>query len=323
MQRRRVAQRSDRDRRLPPFGTLRETGGEGRASCRSLPGLDIFKALSACGDLLVKYGGHSLAAGFTIEKSNYKAFCERFFEYAASLPEMPVPELPLECELLPEEISLATAREVEKLEPCGSGNPSPLFLVSGAAVAGVTPLSGGKHDRMELAKGGCRFRAVLFNASRFSCLPRPDGVADFAVSLEVNRYGGTQSLTVNIRDIRPPAVFDEQRALYRRFLDGEPPAALDSGYFPVRSEFAAVFRYFRTVRDESIRPEEAFGAVREKAPGMNYFKMLLITGVFEETGLITVSRGEGFISVRVSEDKKVDLGNSALLKRLEVVISHG
>lgn len=293
-------------------------GCEGRASCRSLPGFDIFEALSSCSDLLEKYGGHKLAAGFSIKKENYAEFCRRFLDFAHSRPNPPAFELPIDCELLPEELTVETARDLARLEPCGSGNPSPLFLVGSVYVQNAVPLSNGKHLKLSLIKEEAAFTGLLFNAEKYEFIPKPGDFIDIAASLEIDSFGGAESLSALIRGIRTAAVLRQQSELYGQFVTGSLNQPLPSGYRPVRAEFAAVYRYYCT-REASCFPlEEAYAVVIKSIPSFNFFKLRLITDVFKETGLIKMDCGKNGYRVSIQKGMKVDLSHSVLLKNLKV-----
>lgn len=182
-------------------------GTEGRGSCRSVPGFDIFRALRACEGFLTRYGGHSQAAGFSIEADNIEEFTGALFDYAFSQPEPPAPSLTLDCALNPEELTLETARSIALLEPFGCENPAPLFLLPGAKVTGVRPVSEGKHLRLTMELAGRPFTAMLFNAARYGELPAAGDLLDCAVNLECASYKGAENLSVLVRALRTAEPF--------------------------------------------------------------------------------------------------------------------
>lgn len=293
-------------------------GDEGRASCRSVPGFDIFAALSGCGELLEKYGGHKLAAGFTIKKENLAAFTEKIMAFAASLGEPPRAALVLECALAGPELTLSAAREIEKLEPFGSGNSVPLFYLPCAKVTGERALSGGKHLRLSLLKDGKSFEALIFRAENRPYLPQPGDYIDLAASLGVNAYRGKESLSVLARDLRPAAVFARGARLYEQFREGGlTDEAAERELSPAREEFAAVYRFYKKYSGSGFDIRQAFLSINRRCGTLNYFKFRLITDIFEETALIR-SRLDGTrLHVQINGENKIDLGSSELLKSLK------
>ena len=124
--------------------------------------MDVRAALDATSALLVKYGGHREAAGFTIEPQHLPEFATRFeTAVRAQGPAVP-PGLELDAELLPHEVDAALGRALEQLEPYGSGHPEPLFLLRDLRVGGRTREVGDGHLKLELEAGGRRLDAIAF-----------------------------------------------------------------------------------------------------------------------------------------------------------------
>ena len=285
-------------------------GGEtGRASCRSFPGFDIHRALTACADKLEYFGGHELAAGFTIKKENYEALCKQLRAYAAEHP-CPLPELRLECELVADDLTLEGARQCAMLEPFGCGNPEPLFCLSSAYVVSVTPLKGGKHLKLGLAFRGRRAEALFFGADKAGISVAPGDMVDLAVSLAVNSFGGTERLELIARGLRPARALESGRKLYLRELCG------GSGTAPVRDDFIKVYRALRAHASGNVRYGELLGAVGGDCGPRSFANVLVILDVFSETGLMEWSREGDGIQFSINRDVKIDLGASELLRRL-------
>ena len=120
--------------------------GVGKGSCRSYGGFNLFSALESCADLLEGFGGHELAAGFTISEENIDAFRARMNRYvrSASGGERAVScldvDAPISC---PGEVTLAEVEQLDQLEPYGAGNPRPVFALLGATVDVLQPVGQG------------------------------------------------------------------------------------------------------------------------------------------------------------------------------------
>lgn len=325
-------------------------GDEGRGSCRSIPGFDIFRALHACEDLLVRYGGHAQAAGFTIAAENLDEFSGALFDYAFSQPEPPVATLELDYALRPDEVTLATVRDVALLEPFGCDNPTPLFLLQGATVAAVRPVSNGKHLRLSLQAQGRRIDAMLFNAQKFEEPPAAGDMVDCAINLERGYYNGAESLSVFIRALRSPqplettAMHEAAAAPEQAGIDGgtnstlsvqpnaqSAPAQPDAGDSlplsaqpdvrdapaqPVeREDFAAVYRYLKTACPGAFTEEELLRHIGP--PALTPGRLRVVLEVFEEGGLITRSADDdGRMQITLQSHVKLDLGRSRVLQKL-------
>lgn len=140
--------------------------GSGKGSCRSYGGFNLFSALESCSDLLDGFGGHELAAGFTIPEENIDTFRQRMnrFVKAASGGERAVSCLEVDAAISnPADMTLEQVDHLAQLEPYGSGNPRPVFALLGATVDSVQAVGQGKHLKLRLSKGPSRFDAIFFS----------------------------------------------------------------------------------------------------------------------------------------------------------------
>ena len=143
--------------------------GKGKGSCRSYGGVNLFCALEQCADLLEGYGGHALAAGFTIKEENVAAFRARMTELvrADTGGEKMVPTLQIDGEL--ESAGVLTLEAVEQLdllEPCGAGNPRPVFALMGVTVTCLSDVGGGRHLKMRATRDGKTMDMIFFSVTR-------------------------------------------------------------------------------------------------------------------------------------------------------------
>ncbi|MDY7041261.1 MAG: single-stranded-DNA-specific exonuclease RecJ [Chloroflexota bacterium] len=182
-----------------------EVGEEqSRGSCRSIPDFDITAALDRCRDLLVRYGGHAAAAGFTVENCNLDLLHERLQAIAeeelAGKELMPTIQIDIEVAL--GEMDWATQALLEQMEPCGSDNPTPLFLSRGVVVRNCRPVGAdGQHLRLALSDGRVVWDAIAFRQS----MPEggmPEHI-DVLYSLEAREWNGEKRLQLVIEDFRP------------------------------------------------------------------------------------------------------------------------
>jgi single-stranded-DNA-specific exonuclease len=205
-------------------------GAQGRGSARSIPGFHIQEALARCSEHLLRYGGHEAAAGFDILAASVPAFREAITAVAAERisPEMLAPALDLDDVLEPEEITMALARELQLLEPCGNGNAWPLFGSRALPVhetrllpAKVTGAADHLKLRLRLTAPGSEtrsspsteHRAPSTERSEFAeamfwrhghLLPELEGQAavDLCYRLEIDTYWGDERLRLNIHELR-------------------------------------------------------------------------------------------------------------------------
>lgn len=180
-----------------------------RGSARSVDGFDIAAALDDCHDLLLEHGGHSRAAGLTVETARLELLAERLSRLVQdAFPDgVPPPALRLDAELLPDELVPGTARLMEALEPCGEGNPTPIFFMRGVRVRDARLSRDGKHLLFDIvardARGARTARAVGFNeGARYDELVRL-GTVDLAFTLRREVRDGRERLGLRVLDFRP------------------------------------------------------------------------------------------------------------------------
>ena len=176
--------------------------GVAHGSGRSLEGFSLYEALHGCEQHLTVYGGHELAAGVTLPAENIEIFRRAVNAYAAEqCPVMPVPQLEVAIRLRPEQVGVDKLSLLEVLEPCGAGNPAPLFGLSRMRLDNIAAIGGGKHVRLSLSRDGVHISAVKFQ-TRLEDLPISCGsTVNCVVALEKNVYRGNISVSVRMIDM--------------------------------------------------------------------------------------------------------------------------
>lgn len=182
--------------------------GIGKGSCRSIAGFNMYEALQSADDLLIQYGGHPMAAGFSIEPAHIEAFRQRLQAYAAvhMTAEDYIPLVPIDMQVEPRDISLELITELAKLEPYGMGNSRPVFTVSHAVIEEIRPIGKEKqHLRLVVTTtDNTRLQGVGWSmADRCDELIEGDTV-DIAFQLERNDFNGISSPQLIIQDIHSP-----------------------------------------------------------------------------------------------------------------------
>ncbi|MBA3260289.1 MAG: single-stranded-DNA-specific exonuclease RecJ [Gemmatimonadales bacterium] len=178
-------------------------GEIGKGSGRSISRFDLHAALLACGDLLERYGGHHMAAGLTIRRERLDAFRERFGGIARELlaPEDLGPEQRVDLEVELHQITPELERLMRHLEPCGAGNPSPVFGARGVRFAGRMRVGQG-HLKGTLDDGHSRLPAIGFQwADRVPWIT--DDPVDAAFRIETNEWNGQITLQARLCALTP------------------------------------------------------------------------------------------------------------------------
>ena len=185
-------------------------GEVGKGSGRSISRFDLHAALQHCGDLLDRFGGHHMAAGLTIRRGQLAAFRERFnaFARAQLTPADLAPEQRIDLVVDLGEASEELERLCRHLEPCGMGNPGPVFGARGVRLEGARRVGNG-HLKATLISAGGRLGGIGFGwADRDGWLERAARrePVDVAFRLEINEYQGEVSLQARIVALTTPAL---------------------------------------------------------------------------------------------------------------------
>ena len=201
------------DERSRPAIVGADLGPIVRASCRSDGSLHLADALAACDDLLLRHGGHAGAAGFEIPTERWPEFRERFLALAAvSAPPDPVPSLAIDLALRGRDVDYALQRDLLRLAPCGTGNPEPLVAVLGLTVMRAREADGG-HSQLVLKRRLDVLDGIAFGWPELAGQVAEGDVIDVVARLMSRRFGGIESLQLEIRDAAPSGTHPEARVL--------------------------------------------------------------------------------------------------------------
>ncbi len=302
----------------------------GKGSGRSVKGMNLVEALNSCEDLLVKYGGHELAAGLTIERSKVPEFRKRINEYAAVnlRDEDMAVNLEADCVMHLSDLTLALASELNLLEPYGVKNPVPTFIVYDVTVTRILSISAGKHTKLIISDGENTFCAMYFNMplSRF---PLHEGErADILFSVDINEYQNVRSVQLIVQDIRMSRrSAEDDRCLKSRYDEILSGAAFDAeeNIIPDRDDFAAVYtmlrREFRFGHD-TLTDRMMLSLIKTYEPqrDINYVKLMYILRIFRELQICSVENiGEGLYAFDISFNQgKTSIDKSSILKKLKI-----
>ncbi len=298
-----------------PCIVISASGDRSVGSGRSISGFSLFDALSASEQMLVKFGGHSLAAGLTIREEDIELFRKRINEYAAD-SDVPFQKVRIDCRLKPRALTLDVAKALKAFEPYGAGNPTPLFGIMESQLIGVQPLANGKHIRLKLRRENFEFQAVMFGTSPDNLPFKVGDVLDIAVALDVNVYNNTESVSVIVRAIRKSNIdeqsLEKQLTVLEKFYGSCCSDAEARSIFPERNDIAIVFRFLKAHNDVlvSLLENELMGA-------MPIGKITVALSALCELGLAEVTDGRARV---LPFDGKADLESAEILQKLKSIM---
>lgn len=295
-----------------------------RASGRSVSGFSLIEAVFACSEFLVQCGGHPMAVGFGIRRDCILPFIEAINAYAALYP-APAPALQLDCKLNPSQLSVSLAQGLSILEPYGAGNPTPLFGLYRMKLCDIRELGGGRHLRLTLSRGDSTVYAMKFSTTLAEFPYIAGDLVDLAVTLDVNVYNNTESLSVLIREMRFSDMDEDEyistKELFEGFCRGDDLTAEQAiALTPTRDEFAVVYRFLRA--NGGYRRHIDTLLYRLQA-GISYGKLRVILECMNELGLIRIFEGLYDCEIQLCEVRgKVSLTDSLIIRKLQEVASY-
>lgn len=176
----------------------------GKGSGRSIKGFNLFNALTHCSDILLKYGGHELAAGLGLNYADIDEFDRQINKYAAEVmnPEDSIPCICIDGELVPSALTIENANALSMLEPFGMGNPQPIFSLCGAQLTAERTMTEGKHCKLTVIKNGKAFNFIGFGMGSLTEHFVVGNRIDLAFTMGINVFRGERTLQLIIKDAR-------------------------------------------------------------------------------------------------------------------------
>jgi len=300
------------------------SGGMGKGSCRSYGGINLFSLLEGCQDLLEAFGGHELAAGFTVKQENILALAQRIrTQVALQADRVTSPDLDVDVELSdPAILDLRGVELLDRLEPYGTGNPRPVLALTGAQVMSRALVGGGRHLKLKLAKRDTVLDAIFFSAG--DCMPQVGSRVDAAFYPQINEYRGVRAVQMQLIALRPAlSRAQQERNLYDKYQREDPLTAEEAqALLPDREDFVSLWRYLK--RETASRPvledtaaRIARGSARAAGRREQVLHTLVCLDVMCERGLISLHCQADLLRISISPvQDKVDLDDSPILRRL-------
>lgn len=319
-----VASRLSEKYACPAFMICLERG-MGKGSCRSFGGFHLFAALEKCAPLLDQYGGHEMAAGFTIREENIPAFREIIRELVSAHTGGVPMEAAVDVDVEIEHCSQLAAAQVESLaalEPFGAGNPKPVFLLREACVVSCCDVGGGRHLKMKLRRDGVVLDAIFFSANAAACGVSPGEQLDVIFTPQINEFRGTRSVQLQLCDLRPaPTRAQLERELFQRLREGEDLSRWEAGLLlPSRQDFTRLWRFLEhSCAGDGADAGPALLKQAAKRPDGRYAygRTLVCLHVMGDRGLIQLDSQR----LRLCHPaQKVDLEQAAMMRRLRIFL---
>ena len=327
-----VASRLSEKYSCPSF-MIRLNGDVGKGSCRSFGAFNLYAALESCEDLLLGFGGHELAAGFTIEKDKIPAFRARMNACAGAYFGSGLPVTSVDVDALITHPNLLTLGEVEKLdalEPYGADNPRPVFCIQGLTADMLQNVGQNKHLKLRFSKGMTQLDGIFFSTNSSTCGIQQGDRVDAAFYLNVNEFRSNRTVQLQLVDVRlslEPSVRErEELEKVRRFINGDGITHQEACHMlPERAQFAACWRFLHKMLPKEGAWTGAYLPLlrkMEKIMGGNdpFLRSMICLAVFCERGLLRMTGEDSERTLKeLPVTGKADLNASPYMQTLQMM----
>ena len=299
-------------------------GDHGKASSRSYGGFNLFTSLTALSDLLESYGGHELAAGFTINRHQIGEFRRQICALARSYYAEDVPRttVDIDCAVPVEMLTIKGIDSLNALEPCGNGCPKPVLMTENLVIDRISPVGGGKHMRLRLRQNRHYINAICFSCTPEQASIQSGDVVDVAFVPQINEFKGERSVQMNVIDLRPScrAECSPDSSFYHALHAGTLTPALASTITPDRATLGLVWKYLASCHVPMLQETPMClcrKIVRWSGTPLSLGSMLLCLDIFADVGLLQTQRLRKHITIRLTPGQdKADLNTSRTMQKL-------
>ncbi len=305
---------------------------DGKGSGRSVKGMNLVGALTACEDLLVKYGGHELAAGLTVKRACLPEFREKINEYAKEHLTEDIFRIHMEadCELDMRDLTMELAQEIMLLEPCGTsnatGNPTPAFIMRNVNVKRVTHTRDGNHTILQLEQNGAFVTGMYYGVGATELGFEAGDSVDLFFNVEINDYKNICSVQIIVKDARLAQdfvdVINSEKIRYEEIRQGGEFLSSEA-IIPDRNDFARVYTMLRREYRNGNGILDLRGMMRlvnhsEEEP-INYTKFKYILRILNELKICEVEElNDDIYSFSVAFNAtKTNIEKSSILRKLK------
>lgn len=287
-------------------------GDRAKGSARSIKDVSMFELLTQSSRHLEKFGGHEMAAGLTLARKDFDGFVRDITAIANEkiTDDMMIPVVESECEIPFSEISLDTVHELQRLEPFGTGNPTPNFAFGNVVISDIIAVGAGMHLKLTFSYSGQDFSAMLFGTTLQDFDFATGDTVDIVFSMSENFFNNRYSLNMSLKRMRLCEETEkkeaEEETLYNRFISGDK----EDGIVLTRKEFTAVYRHLHrnyvNARQTRYMPHAlARGFARKGLEGFGFCKLMLCLNILSELGIIEYTYNENVnITFRDTQNKK-------------------
>ena len=305
----------------------------GKGSGRSIRGLNLVEALADSEVHLARFGGHELAAGLTIRRGNIDAFRKQINQYAHKhlTEDMLCISIDADCEVQMKDLTLALAQEIDKLEPFGTSNPVPNFVLRDATLLRIIPMGNGKHTKLIIEKDGISMVAVWFGTEHTAVPFEIGDRLDVMFQLNINEYQNVTSLQMIVQDIQLSKVYEDSfKDAWERYeeIRAGAPITAEEDVIPTRQDMACVYKLLRREHQmgHTYFPiRRILSLVTQQGTTIGYYKLKTVIRIMQELNIcdITEPVRDCFVFDFYFNPTKTSIDKSSILKKLKLQLCRG
>lgn len=297
--------------------------GIGKGSARSFYGINIVNAMKKASHLFDTWGGHEFAAGFTIREENIPALRELLENIACELER---PHIHIDAVLDSNMITEQYISGLTILEPYGSCNPIPKFLIPQVEIKEIIPLGWGNSLKLTVVKDGVSLSALYFGMNKDRLDLCEGDIGDAACRVETIESKGKTSIRIVLLDLRlePEAYkkYHSEMTLFKRFNEGEDITREEAvALTPHKQEFVAVLRHIHRNSDDDGYVNARTGSMcrrisREERIELSYAKFMVCLQALAEKNRLWYKLKDETIEIKLMEKQPTNLNTSKTMMRL-------
>ena len=298
-------------------------GDRGKASSRSYGGFNLFTSLTSLSHLLESYGGHELAAGFTISRENIDLFRQEISKLAAEHYAQvdSRTSLDVDCAITAELLTVGGIDSLSVLEPCGNGCHKPVLMMERLTVDRITLVGNGRHMRLRLRQGRHSINAIYFSATPETASIQQGDLVDVAFYPQINEFRNERTAQMNVLDIRPScaAPCSASTADYRALRNGGLTASIAANLMPDRTTLGMVWRYLAATNMPLNESPMCLcrKIVRWSGLPLSLGQMMTCLDIFADVGLLRLQQHHRYLSITLTAfSGKADLNQSRTMQQL-------
>lgn len=291
-----------------------------KGSARSVPGFDLYQALTVCADVLEKFGGHEMAAGLTVLETQIPKLIEGLNQYGREVyaAQWTPPHIIADGILEPYQVTVSLIQELTRMEPFGEGNPQPMFILSDLSVSKASMVGkDGKHLRVTFKSkdpygNDLYLDGIAFGMGAQVALVRAFSRCSVLCTLEINQWNGIERPSLRIMDIQDFHISLEKKTqcLYNNAYTTFEGFTLNRDI--MKAVYKAIVSFGAQWTYEDLQKLWAF--LCKAGIPCSWYRLLSAISVFKEVGLVVKSSRDTYSFKKTQE--KFNLSSSSLYRAI-------